>query len=190
MKMIKMFDDKRMELEPEDYRKLTNEGDIEKIIFWTIISVVLFCILLPFFHYILVLPYYLAIIIYNSFFNPLVFVGTAVMFIFIGVVGDFGLFMVKNFKSSKMQKIDRYNEKILISATEKKISKYLQVNIGNAYSKDALLKRVVEKAQHPNFKKYIINNGEQALNRLVEEGVILTTQKDGQSHYFTSLRDN
>ena len=102
-----MFGDRRMELDPEDRRRLTNEVDIEKIIFWTIISVVLISILLPTIYYLITLLHYLAIIIYYSFFNPLVFVGIVVMFIFIGVVGDFGLFMVFSFHVIKVYQLIR-----------------------------------------------------------------------------------
>ena len=176
--MIKMFGDRRMELDPEDLRLVPDDVDIGWYSFWTIISVIsngwlLFSIL-----------YLVLFLIYS----PAALLGIGIVFIFIGVLASIGSFIVKSFKLGR--KIDINDEKILINAVEKKISNFLHVNIGHAYSKKALVKRLVEKAQHPYFKKYIKTNGEKALNRLVEEGIILTTQKDVETHYFVSPTDN
>lgn len=53
-------------------------------------------------------------------------------------------------------------------------------------AEDALLNRVVEKVNHPYFKKYIKSHGEKVLKELVSEGKILTIQKNGEIHYFVS----
>ena len=185
--MIKMFGDRRLELDPEDRRMRSNDMDIG----WYSIWMIILCLALVSSGGLIVwvLIFYLPRLIFISLINPFLLLGIAVIFIFIVAVGSFESLIGKSFKSHRIQKIIN-DEKILIKATEKKISNFLHVNIANAYSKKALVKRLVEKAQHPYFKKYIKTNGEQALKRLVEEGIILTTQKDGETHYFTSLSDN
>ena len=128
-----MFGDRRMELDPEDRRLVSDEVDIGWYSFWTIISVIsngwlLFSILY--------------LVVYLLYF-PASLLVIAIVFIVIGVLASIGSFMGKSFKLSR--KIDINDEQILINATEKKISNYLQVNNGNAYSKKALIKRLVEK---------------------------------------------
>jgi hypothetical protein len=112
------------------------------------------------------------------------------MFIFVGAVGSIGSSMLKSFTSRKMRDIDKNDEKILNNAVRNKITQYLKENIGSAYSKDTLLKRVAEKVKHPYFKTYIKNNGEKILHKLVIEGLVLTTQKNEETHYFTSVTED
>ena len=176
-----MFGESRMELDPEDRRLLPpNEGDMGYYIFWTIISMASIGLLImggPF------VIYYLLII----WFQPKLLV-IAILFINIGAVSILGIFLFISYNLSR--KIDINDDKVLIDATKRKISKYLQTHIGTAYSKDALLKRLVQKAQHPYFKTYLKNYGEKVLQKLVYEGKILTAQKDGKTHYFISQIKN
>ncbi|MFX1281521.1 MAG: hypothetical protein ACFFA3_19385 [Promethearchaeota archaeon] len=173
-----------MELKAEGHHKPSNKVEIEKIIFWTIVFIGLICIYFLFFYdFIPKLFYLVPWFIYYSLYNPLFLLGILGIIV---VSCYFGSLTVKSLKSLKFQKIDKNDETILNNAIRKKISHVLRANIGNAYTKDALLNRVVEKVRHPYFKKYLKSNGEKVLKELVSEGKISITQKDGKFHYFFS----
>jgi len=94
-------------------------------------------------------------------------------------------FFIKK-RHSPMRKILKYDEKTknLYNSIEKKILHYLKSNPGNAYSSKALLSRIEENIKHPNFKKYIMKNGERILNNMISEGIIQETYYSETSHFF------
>lgn len=169
-----MFGDRRMELDPKDLAYISRDVDLKWYSFWTFLLVIsagwfLIWVLFTFAYF---------------FYAPTELFIMGIAFLGIGLAASFGSLIMKNVKVPK--KLDKYDEKtkILFTATEKKISSYLRTNIGNAYSKQAILTRLQDQVTHPYYKKYIKNNGERILNNMVSSGLVQTAWKGGKIHYF------
>lgn len=169
-----MFGDRRMELDPKDRAFISHNVNLGWYSFWTALLVIS-------------AGWFLTWSIFSIaylFYAPLELFIMGIVFLGIGLAASAGSLIMKNIKVPK--KLDNYDEKtkILFDATEKKISSYLRVNIGNAYSKQAILLRLQEQVSHPYYKKYIKRNLERILNKMVSNGLVQTAWKDGKIHYF------
>ncbi|MFX1572210.1 MAG: hypothetical protein ACFFB0_05640 [Promethearchaeota archaeon] len=100
------------------------------------------------------------------------------------LIGSFVLY--KNRGVFGLDKLEKYGDKTseLYNATEKKLYKYLGTNIGKAFTTKALLKRVGETIKNPNFKKYVMRNGEKIPDEMVTDGRIQSIRKNEDTHYF------
>ncbi|MFW9880047.1 MAG: hypothetical protein ACFFG0_43790 [Candidatus Thorarchaeota archaeon] len=157
-----MFDEKMEGLNLKD-RKLITEGvAMSWYFFWGIISAITFG------------------------YELVIFFIVAIVALVIGLALGITYFFINDDFFRLRKKIEIYDEKTdkLFKATEKKILNYLKANVGNAYTKRALLNRLDKSVQHPYFKKYIKKNTERILKKMILDGNIQTALKNGETHYF------
>ena len=106
---------------------------------------------------------------------------TGVLFL---VIGSYLIYKnIGVFRLDTLAKVGDITPK-LYEATEKKLIKYLETNKGTALTAKALLKRVGETIKNQSFKKYVMKNGEKILEKMVIDGIIQSTRKDDEPHYF------
>ena len=86
------------------------------------------------------------------------------------------LFIIYGSNNKKEEMWHKTIEKIIIN--------YLNMNSGKAYTTKALLNNLEENIKNPNFRKYLLRNGEEILNKMILDENIQMTQKDEQIHYF------
>ena len=116
--------------------------------------------------------------------------GAAIAFLIIGLALGIGYFFVNEdfFRLTRKTVIYDQKTKELFQATEKKIITYLNNNKGKAYSKKALIIRLDEEITHPYYKKYLKDNAERILKKMVSDGNIQTAQKNQETHYFLLIK--
>lgn len=172
-----MFGDRRMELDLKDRALISHDVDLRWYSIWTVFLVISggwFSV-----WFLFTFAYF--------FYAPMELFIMGVVFLSVGLVAIAGSLIMKNVKVPR--KLDKYDEKtkVLFDATERKILSYLKANIGNAYSKQAILTRLQEQVSHPYYKKYIKSNTERILNKMVSNGYIQTAWKSEKIHYFIQI---
>ena len=113
-----------------------------------------------------------------------------IAFLIIGLAIGIGYSFINEDFFRLHSKTQIYDDKTkrLFQTTERKILAFLNKNIGKAYSKKALISRLDEDISHPYYKKYLKDNNEKILKKMVSDGNIQTAQKNQETHYFLLIK--